>query len=91
MATVFVGNLSPDVTEQDLHEVFGPFGKVTSVRLISRRGFAFVELSPEAADAAVEGLRGVELKGRTMDAAIDRTPGGGRGGPRRRRGGFRRR
>ena len=90
MATVFIGNLSPEVTEHDLHEVFGPYGRVTSVRLISRRGFAFVELSPEAAAAAVEGLRGVQLKGRTMDAAIDRSPGG-RSGPRRKRGGFRRR
>ena len=90
MATVFVGNLSPEVTEHDLHEVFGPYGKVTSIRLIARRRLAFVELSPEAATAAVEGLRGVELKGRTMDAAIDRSPGG-RPGNRRRRGSFRRR
>jgi RNA recognition motif-containing protein len=60
------------------------------VRLISRRGFAFVELSPEDADAAVEALRGVELKGRTMDVTLERSSGGRPSG-RRGRGGFRRR
>ena len=61
------------------------------MRLISRRGFAFVELSSEDADAAVEALKGVELKGRTMDVTLERSSGGrpsgwgGRGGFRRRR------
>ena len=60
------------------------------MRLISRRGFAFVELSSEDADAAVEALKGVELKGRTMDVTLERSSGG-RPSARRGRGGFRRR
>lgn len=91
MATVFVGNLSQEVTDSDLRRVFSEYGKITSLRLISRRGFAFVELSPEAADAAVEGLRGSQLKGRTVDIALDTSSGGGRPGGARRGGRGRRR
>ena len=90
MATVFVGNLSPEVTDSDLRAIFGAYGKINSLRLISRRGFAFVELSQEAADAAVEALRGSELKGRTVDVTLERSSGG-RPGSRRGRGSSRRR
>jgi RNA recognition motif-containing protein len=90
LATVFIGNLSPEVSDSDLREVFGAYGKITSIRLMSRRGLAFVELSPEGANAAVEALKGVQLKGRTVDVALERSSGGrpkgrrGRGGSRRR-------
>lgn len=87
MTTLFVGNLSPEVTDGDLRAVFEEYGRVTSLRLISRRGLAYIELDPEAADAAVAGLRGTQLKGRTVDVAVDRGAGGGR--PGRRRGGRR--
>ena len=90
MSTVFVGNLSPEVTDTELWEIFGTYGKVASVRHISRRGLAFVELTPEAAEAAIEALRGTQLKGRTLDVALD-TSSGGRPGGRRGRGGSRRR
>lgn len=90
MATVFVGNLSPEVTDSDLREIFGAYGKISSIRLMSRRGLAFVELSPEAATAAVEALRGAQIKGRTADVALE-SSGGGRPKGRRGRGGFRRR
>ena len=94
MATVFVGNLSPDVTDTELREIFGAYGKIESLRFISRRGFAFVELSADAADAAVEALRGTELKGRRVDVALEQSSGGGRrpggSGGRRGRGGRRR-
>ncbi len=86
MATVFVGNLSPDVTDNDLREIFARYGKILSLRFISRRGMAFVELESPAAAAAVEGLRGTQLRERTMDVALDQSSPGGkrRGGPRRR-------
>jgi RNA recognition motif-containing protein len=90
MATVFVGNLSPEVTDSDLRAVFQEYGKVGSLRLMSRRRSAFVELSPEAANAAVEALRGAELKGRTVDVALERGSGG-RPGKRSNRGRSRRR
>lgn len=90
MATVYVGNLSPEVTDTELRELFGTFGKIRSLRMISARGMAFVELKhPEAAAAAVEALRGTELKGRRVDVGLDtssgRPRGRGRGGSRRRR------
>ena len=78
MATVFVGNLSPDVTDNDLREVFGAYGRVLSLRMIYRRRLAFVELEPDAAEAAVNGLRGTQLKDRTLDVAIDTSSGGGK-------------
>ncbi len=88
MATIFIGNLSPEVTDSDLREVISEYGEIRSLRLVSRRGLAFIELKPEAAEAAVEGLRGRELKGRTLDVALDTSGGRPKG---RRRGGFRRR
>ncbi len=91
MATVFIGNLSPEVSDTDLREIFGAYGKITSIRLMSRRGLAFVELSPEGASAAVEALRGVQLKGRTVDVALERSTGVRPKGGRRGRGGSRRR
>lgn len=81
MTTVFVGNLSPDVTESDLREAFQPYGKINSLRLVTRRGLAYVELDKDAAHAAVDALRGVQLKGRTVDIVLDR-PSGGRGSRR---------
>ncbi len=82
MATVFVGNLSPEITDSDLRAVFQEYGKIASLRLITRRGSAYVELSPEAASAAVDALRGTELKGRTVDVALERASGGRSGKPR---------
>lgn len=84
MTTLFVGNLSPEVTDGDLRQVFETYGRVTSVRLISRRGFAFIEVDPDAANAAVDALRGVQLKGRTMDVTLDRSSGGKPGRRRKR-------
>lgn len=86
MATLFVGNLSPDVTESDLRETFEPYGSISSLRHSARRRLAYVELNEEAAHAAVDALRGAQLKGRTMDVVLDK-PSGGRPGrrPARRR------
>ncbi len=77
MATVSIGNLSPDVTDADLRSTFEPFGRVRSIRLLARRRMAFVEFKqPGEADAAIEALRGTQLKGRTMDVALERSSGG---------------
>jgi RNA recognition motif-containing protein len=78
LATVSIGNLSPDVTESDLHALLEPYGRPRSIKLQARRNRAFIEFKqPAVADAVVEGLRGTQLKGRTMDIAIDRPPGSG--------------
>ena len=94
MTTVFIGNLSPEVTDGDLEELFGTYGRITSIRIArDRRGrareFAFVELKQDAAEAAVEALKGTQFIGRTIDVTIDESGGGSKG--RRRKGGFRRR
>ena len=90
---LFVGNLGFDVTENDLQDLFGGFGPVTEVNLITdratgrSRGFAFVTMAtPEGAKAALEGAGGKSLKGRDLkvNEARAREEGGGggrRGGP----------
>jgi RNA recognition motif-containing protein len=100
---VYVGNLSFEVTEDDLQQAFSAFGQVATVNIIKdkfsgeSRGFGFVDMPAKAeAEAAIAGLNGTELKGRTItvNEARPRTEGrggggGGRGGDRRGGGGFR--
>jgi cold-inducible RNA-binding protein len=76
VTSLFVGNLALEVTEQELKETFAAFGEVTSVRLIQNKfsgrskGFAFVDMADrDSAQAAMDGLKGTELKGRTLDVA----------------------
>jgi RNA recognition motif-containing protein len=92
---LFVGNLSFNVSEQDLKEAFAPFGTVTEAAVMMDRatnrprGFAFVTMaSKEEADKAIQGLNGKPLDGRalTVNEARPREarpPGGGDRGPRR--------
>jgi len=70
---IFVGNLSFEVTEDELAAEFGTFGKVDSVAIPADkvsgrpRGFAFVEMgSRSEAEAAIEGLNGKTLKTRII-------------------------
>jgi RNA recognition motif-containing protein len=70
---IYVGNLSFDVTEEELRTEFAAFGKVESVSIITdkytgrAKGFAFVEM-PSVAEgqAAITGLNGKSLKDRTL-------------------------
>ena len=96
---LYVGNLSYDVTENGLKDMFAPYGAVTEVNLVmdrvtgKPRGFAFVSLATkEAADAAIQALNGREWEGRnlTVNEARPREErpsysGGGGGGGRDRR------
>jgi cold-inducible RNA-binding protein len=70
---LYVGNLSYEVTEDELAAEFGVFGKVESVAIPSDkfsgrpRGFAFVDMPTKTeADAAITGLNGKMLKDRTI-------------------------
>jgi len=95
MTTLFVGNLSPEVTDSDLRKVFSVYGEIGSIRLARNRGgrpkgFALVELDEEAAATAVDALKGAQLKGSVMDVVVDRPSSAGRYRSRR-VGGFRRR
>lgn len=92
---LYVGNLSFNVTEEDLRELFAKYGEVTSVSLLKdkfsgrSRGFAFVELANnEEADKAISELNGQDLQGRALRIDEARQSEGGGGGGHRGGGGF---
>ena len=97
-AKLFVGNLSFNITENDLQDAFAAFGTVTEANLMMDRstnrprGFAFVTMStPEEAQKALEAMNGRELDGRALTVNVARPreqrSGGGGGGRREYRGG----
>ncbi|MBN1832428.1 MAG: RNA-binding protein [Deltaproteobacteria bacterium] len=87
---IYVGNLSFEVTEEDLQKAFEAFGHTESVKIIKdnyngrSKGFGFVEMSSNAdAQSAIDSLNDTELKGRALkvNMARPRTENrGGRGG-----------
>jgi RNA recognition motif-containing protein len=90
---LYVGNLAYSVTDGDLKEVFGKFGEVAEVVLISdkftgqSKGFGFVEMPDNsAADAAIKALNETDLKGRSIKVNQAR-PKSDRPAPRRGGGG----
>jgi len=93
---IYVGNLSRDVTEDDLREAFASFGQVEFINVIKdrfsgeSRGFGFVEMpSKNEAQSAIAGLNGKDLKGRIINVNEARPRNESRrGGGRGRRGGF---
>jgi RNA recognition motif-containing protein len=97
---IYVGNLSYNMDDQSLADVFSAFGTVESARIVTDRdsgrskGFAFVEMSQDSeAQAAIAKLNGTEQLGRAMNvseakpmAPRENRGGGGRGfGDRRSR------
>ncbi|GFE71862.1 RNA-binding protein [Chroococcus sp. FPU101] len=71
--SIFIGNLSYEVTQEDLSEVFSEYGKVQRVHLPTdresgqKRGFAFVELETKVQEAAaITALDGAEWMGRDL-------------------------
>jgi cold-inducible RNA-binding protein len=89
---LYIGNLDPKVTENDLRDAFAACGTVVETNLMKdrstgwSRGFAFVTMStPEEAQKAIETLNGKELAGRALNVnpARPKEPrSGGRGGRR---------
>ena len=84
---LYVGNLSYTTTSPDLSELFGAFGEVVSVNLITDRmsgrskGFAFVEMAGyDAAQEAISQLNGKEVDGRAIKVAEARPKRDDRGG-----------
>ena len=84
---IYVGNLSYEVTEQDLRQEFEAFGGVDSVSVITDKysgrpkGFAFVEMASKSeAEAAITGLNGKTLKDRTIVVNESRPRTDNRGG-----------
>ena len=89
---IYVGNLSYDVKESHLESLFGEFGSIASVKIVTDRdtgrskGFGFVEMDDDSeAEAAIADLDGKEYEGRALkvNKARPKTGGGGGGGPRR--------
>lgn len=95
---IYVGNLSFDVSEENLRQAFEVFGQVSAASIVKDkysgqpRGFGFVEMPDHAeAQAAIQNLNGKELLGRPMNVnearpRTDRGRSGGQGGHRGRSG-----
>lgn len=85
---IYVGNLSYQVTEDELRDVFAAHGQVDSATIIKdkfsgqSKGFGFVEMAnKEEAEAAISTLNGTDLQGRRINVNEARPrPEGGRGG-----------
>ena len=92
MKNLFVGNMSFQMTEGDLNDLFKPFGQVARVHLAMdretgrARGFAFVEMpNDEEAAKAIAALNGKEVSGRALKVnearpKTERGPSRGSGG-----------
>ena len=90
--SIYVGNLSYDVTQDDLEQTFAEYGTVKRVQMPTDRetgrfrGFAFVEMADDAEEsAAIEALDGAEWMGRDLKVnkakpREDRRSSGGGGG-----------
>lgn len=70
---LYVGNISYNMSEEELLQIFEQFGEVTRAHVVKDRetnrskGFAFVEMNSESAgNAAVEGLNNTQVDGRTI-------------------------
>ena len=89
MKTIFVGNLSFGTSENTVRSIFESYGSVDRVNIVSdhetgqARGFAFVEMSVDAeGNAAINGLNGRAVDGRTLNVnearpKTERRSGGG--------------
>ena len=74
---IFVSSLNFKAKKEDLHDLFAPFGEVTSARIIINRsthrskGYGFVEMPNEQEGlAAIEALNGADHMGRTINVAV---------------------
>ncbi|MBI4353401.1 MAG: RNA-binding protein [Candidatus Omnitrophica bacterium] len=84
---LFVGNLSYEVTDEDLRQAFAPFGDIQSVTVVRdmytqrSKGFGFVEMPARAqAETAMGQLNGTEVKGRPINVSEARPRPDSRGG-----------
>lgn len=92
MKNIFVGNLSFNTGEEDLRQLFGQYGQVDRISILTdrdtgrSRGFGFVEMAnDEDGEKAIAALNGSQFGGRTLNVnearpKAERGPGGGGGG-----------
>jgi RNA recognition motif-containing protein len=92
---LYVGNLPFSITAEDLRNVFGEYGVVTSAQVATdretgrSRGFGFVEMA-NGGDSAIENMNGSQMQGRTLtvNEARPREDRPRAAGPRRSSGGY---
>lgn len=87
---IYVGNLSWTMTEQDLQDLFTPYGEVSSAKIVTdkfnnnrSKGFGFVEMTNDTeGQAAIDALNGTEVSGRNIvvNESQPKPAGGGGGG-----------
>jgi RNA recognition motif-containing protein len=76
MTKLFVGGLAYSIDSKKLNEMFAVFGQVASANVISdkftyqSKGFGFVEMDDQAAQAAIKALDGTELEGRKLGVSV---------------------
>src|SRR5215212_12163791 len=92
---IYVGNLSWGLKDQDLANMFTPYGEVASAKIVMdkftqrSKGFGFVEMpNDEQAQAAIAQLNGSEVEGRNLVVNESRPKEEGSGGGFKKRGGF---
>ena len=72
MKSIYVGNLPFSATEDEIRNLFSPFGTVHAVKLVTDRetgrprGFGFVEMEDSAAASAISALNGKDMGGRSL-------------------------
>jgi RNA recognition motif-containing protein len=81
MKSIYVGNISFDITSEKLRELFAAHGEVKSVKLINDRytgkprGFAFVEMDDSSAETAISATDGMEFEGRNLKVNLAKPRG----------------
>ncbi|WP_420628065.1 RNA recognition motif domain-containing protein [Candidatus Leptofilum sp.] len=92
---IYVGNLPFSASEDEVYDLFTPFGNVDSLAMINDRdtgrfrGFCFVEMADAEAEAAIEALDGHDFNGRALRVNEARPRENRGGGGRRGGGGYR--
>ncbi|HEY1658523.1 MAG TPA: RNA-binding protein [Candidatus Sulfotelmatobacter sp.] len=96
MKNIFVGNLNFNTSEEELRQIFEPYGSVDRVSIMTdrdtgrSRGFGFVEMANnDDGEKAISALNGTQIGGRTLNVneARPKSDHGGGGGGGRDRGG----
>ncbi len=84
---IYVGNLSWGLKDQDLADLFTPYGEVASAKIVMdkftqrSKGFGFVDMpNDDQAQAAIAQLNGSEVDGRNLVVNESRPKEGGEGG-----------
>lgn len=85
MKTMYVGNLPPDTTEDEIRQLFSEYGTVRGIKLATDvftgkcRGFGLVDMEGHEARAAMAGLNGKMFKGNGLRVNEERPKPKGRG------------